>query len=306
MADTVVGYIGAPAGGPREEVTMDLARAHDADPQMDRETEARSARRRRLREVPAGPRVQGGGRGPDDAPEVVARFTAYRETGDRSLRNALVAEHRSLADALARRYANRGEPLDDLEQVAMLGLVKAVERFDPSKGIPFAGFAVPTITGELRRHFRDHTWAVKVHRRAKDLHVRMPAVADRLRVELGRAATPAELAEALDVDLDEVLDALDAGTAYRSASTDTTEGSTAASHAMQRHDRDEGSAADDRVLLASLLAELSDRDRTIIGLRFFEDLSQSEIAERVGMSQVHVSRILRRAMADMQAAAQAG
>ena len=238
----------------------------------------------------------------DDAPEVTARFARYRRSGDRSLRNRLVEEHRSLAQALARRYANRGEPLDDLEQVAMLGLVKAVERFDPGKGVPFAGFAVPTITGELRRHFRDRTWAVKVNRRAKDLHVRLPATSDRLRMELGRAPTPAELAEALDCAVDDVLDALDAGTAYRTASTDTPEGGRAASHAMERNDLGSSVEVEDRVLLTELLAGLSERDRTIIGLRYFGDLSQAEIGERLGISQVHVSRLLRSALAHMRTA----
>lgn len=262
------------------------------------EPQASRTERTALRSVPtAGPRSHDA----DDAPEVTARFARYRRSGDRSLRNQLVEEHRSLAQALARRYANRGEPLDDLEQVAMLGLVKAVERFDPGKGVPFAGFAVPTITGELRRHFRDRTWAVKVNRRAKDLHVRLPATSDRLRMELGRAPTPAELAEALDCVVDDVLDALDAGTAYRTASTDTPEGGRAASHAIERS-HDESTEAEDRVLLNDLLSGLSERDRTIIGLRYFADMSQSEIGERLGISQVHVSRLLRSALAHMRTA----
>ncbi len=257
--------------------------------------------RNTLRSVPTGGQ-RDRSHGADDAPEVTARFAQYRRSGDRRLRNELVEEHRSLAQALARRYANRGEPLDDLEQVATLGLVKAVERFDPGKGVPFAGFAVPTITGELRRHFRDRTWAVKVNRRAKDLHVRLPATSDRLRMELGRAPTPAELAEALDCAVDDVLDALDAGTAYRTASTDTPEGGRAASHAIERTNDTEATEAEDRVLLNELLSGLSERDRTIIGLRYFADLSQSEIGERLGISQVHVSRLLRSALAHMRTA----
>ena len=257
-------------------------------------------RRRRLRSV-ATEADRATAHGADDAPEVTARFVEYRETRDRSIRNELVAHHRSLADALARRYADRGEPLDDLVQVALLGLVKAVERFDPEKGIPFAGFAVPTVTGELRRHFRDHTWAVKVHRRAKDLHVRIPAISDRLTAVLGRTPTPAELAEEVGCSIDELIEALDAGTAYRTTSTDTTEGSMAASYALDRAVGAPTFESEDRLQLAQLLAELPERDRTIIGLRFFEDLSQSEIAERVGVSQVHVSRLLRAALGQMRA-----
>lgn len=282
---------------------------------MDTTTEARATslpaaddtslarRRRRLRSVAtSGDRATA--HGADDAPEVTARFVEYRDTGDRALRNELVEHHRSLADALARRYADRGEPLDDLVQVALLGLVKAVERFDPDKGIPFAGFAVPTVTGELRRHFRDHTWAVKVHRRAKDLHVRIPAVSDRLTAALGRTPTPSELAEEVGCTIDELIEALDAGTAYRTTSTDTVEGGMAASYALDRAAGAPAFESEDRLQLAQLLAELPERDRTIIGLRYFEDLSQSEIAERVGVSQVHVSRLLRAALGQMQSSAE--
>ncbi|WP_426571546.1 SigB/SigF/SigG family RNA polymerase sigma factor [Aquihabitans sp. McL0605] len=240
------------------------------------------------------------GDGDGDPAELTARFQQYRETGDRRLRNELVAETRSLAEACARRFANRGEPLDDLEQVAMLGLVKAVERFDPQFGVPFGGFAVPTITGELRRHFRDATWALKVPRRAKDLHVRIPTAISRLSAQTGHSPTPAEIATELGVSLDEVLDALDAGSAYRTTSSDTTEGATAASHAIARADVGDGLPPDERVLLTQLLESLPERERTIVYLRFFEDLSQSEIAAQVGMSQVHVSRLLRRALRDLR------
>jgi RNA polymerase sigma-B factor len=235
-----------------------------------------------------------------DPEETAERFRALRSTGDRTLRNELVADHLSIAEACARRFANRGEPLDDLEQVAMVGLVKAVERFDPRHGVPFAGFAVPTITGELRRHFRDATWALKVPRGAKDLHVKIPATVELLRAATGRTPTPAEVAEELGVGLDNVLDALDAGAAYRTASTDTTEGAAAAGHATRHAPAPDAVGPEDRLLLVSLMASLPERERTIVGLRFFEDLSQSEIAERVGLSQVHVSRLLRRALRQMR------
>ena len=241
-------------------------------------------------------------RGTDGDPaELTARFQEYRKTNDPRLRNALVSDTRSLAEACARRFANRGEPLDDLEQVAMLGLVKAVERFDPQFGVPFAGFAVPTITGELRRHFRDATWSLKVPRRAKDLHVRIPVAVNRLSAQTGRTPTPAEIAEDLGVSMDDLLDALDAGAAYRTTSTDTTEGAIAAGHASVRNPvANEGLPPDERVLLTQLLESLDERERTIVYLRFFEDLSQSEIAAQVGMSQVHVSRLLRRALRDLR------
>jgi RNA polymerase sigma-B factor len=228
--------------------------------------------------------------------EIAARFDEYRRTGAEALRNQLVADHLSVGQAIARRFAGRGEPLDDLEQVAMIGLVKAVERFDPDMGVPFVGYAVPTITGELRRHFRDRTWVLKVSRRAKDLHVQMPAAIERLAVQLGRSPTPAELAESLGRSLDEVLDALDAESAYRTVSTDTVEGSAAANRSLGRTPTTELAAADDRMLVRELLDSLPEREREIVRLRFFEDLSQPEIAARIGISQVHVSRLLRRSL----------
>lgn len=241
-------------------------------------------------------------RGSGDSPDVVEEFRRWRESGDRADRDRLVVAHQSIAHACARRFASRGEPLDDLVQVAMLGLVKAVERFEPDKGIPFAGFAVPTITGELRRHFRDATWAVHVPRRAKDLHVRMPATVERLRVALGRPPTPDELAEDLRCPIEDVLDALDAGAAYRSASTDTPEGFHAASMS-QMANGEAGLVNEDRVLIEELMMTLPDRQRRIVWLRFFEDLSQAEIAAIVGTSQVHVSRLLREALRGLRAKA---
>ena len=237
--------------------------------------------------------------GDGDPDALTERFRQYRATDDRRIRNELVTDTRSIAEACARRFANRGEPLEDLEQVAFLGLVKAVERFDPAQGVPFAGFAVPTITGELRRHFRDTTWALKVPRRAKDLHVRMPGAIERLGAELGHAPTPAEIANELSITVDDVLDALDAGTAYRTTSTDVPAGAAAANNAMSTAGDEPGLAPEERVLLTQLLETLPERERTILYLRFFEDLSQSEIAERVGTSQVHVSRLLRRALRDL-------
>lgn len=238
------------------------------------------------------------GRG--DPAELLARFAELQRTGDRALRNALVTEHLSLAEACARRFANRGEPLDDLEQVAMVGLVKAVERFDPRQGVPFAGFAVPTITGELRRHFRDATWALKVPRGAKDLHVKIPTAVERLQTSLGRPPTPTEMAEDLGVSVDQVLDALDAGAAYRTSSADTVEGAAAVGHAVARGQDPGAVGPEDRVLLTRLLESLPERERTIVWLRFFEDRSQSEIADHVGMSQVHVSRLLRRTLRQLR------
>lgn len=230
----------------------------------------------------------------DDA-AMLAKFRELRRTDDRRLRDELVTAYRSIAEACARRFADRGEPLDDLVQVGLLGLVKAVDRFDPEQGVPFAGFAVPTVTGEIRRHFRDTTWAVHVPRRAKDLHVRMPKAVERLHSTLGRSPTTTELADELDATVDDVLDALDAGAAYRSTTTDTPQGGAVADATASRVGSD-SLPIDDRLLLEQLVQSLPERERAIVWLRFFEDLSQEQIAARMDMSQVHVSRLLRKSL----------
>src|SRR5204862_1640806 len=145
------------------------------------------------------------------------RFRTYKRTRDRDLRNSLIEEYVELARALARRFANRNEPLDDLEQVAMLGVLKAVERFDPEYGTPFAAFAVPTVVGELRRHFRDHGWMVRVPRRIQNLHQHMGALVTEMAQRLERSPTVAELAEAAGVEEEDVLEALEAANCYRPA-----------------------------------------------------------------------------------------
>ena len=225
------------------------------------------------------------------------RFRRLRADPSRARRDELVLAHRSIAAACARRFTDRGEPLDDLTQVAMLGLVKAVERFDPEVGVPFAGFAVPTIMGELRRHFRDATWAVHVPRRANDLNVRLPATTEELHAKLGRPPRPAELAEHLGVTVDQVLEGIEAGAAYRTTSSDSPEGAAATQRAVGHVG---GLSPEERVLLDQLLLSLAERERRILWLRFFEDLSQSEIAEIVGTSQVHVSRLLRRSLRELR------
>jgi RNA polymerase sigma-B factor len=236
-----------------------------------------------------------------------ARFAAYRETRDRSLRNELVEEHRWVAELAARRFANRGEPLDDLLQVAFLGLVKAIERFDPQLGTAFASFALPTLFGELRRHFRDTTWSVHVTRRAKELHLEMGGVVERLTTELGRSPRPEEVARAMDATIDEVIHATEAGNAYRSASLDTSafdqEPGGPRGHDSARLSKDDANlvGADLRVVVASLLEGLDPRERRIVELRFFAERTQSEIAAEMGISQVHVSRLLRASFERMQA-----
>jgi RNA polymerase sigma-B factor len=229
-------------------------------------------------------------------PEVLERFRAYRRTGDRRLRNELIEEHRWVAVHCARRFNNRGEPLDDLVQVGQLGVLKAVERFDPEHGVSFTTFAIPTVMGELRRHFRDATWAVRVPRKIKDLHVELGSTVEFLTTKLGRSPRVDELAQHMGVTSDEVLEAMDAGSAYRAAPLAPPAGddgsSTSDAEAVGEDDTDLD-LADVRVAVRKLLRGLEPRERRIVYLRFFEGLSQSEIAEQVGVSQVHISRLLR-------------
>jgi RNA polymerase sigma-B factor len=239
------------------------------------------------------------------AAAVDRKFRELRETGDRHLRNELIEEHRWVAVHCARRFDHRGEPLDDLIQVGQLGLLKAVNRFDPDVGVSFASYAIPTVMGELRRHFRDATWAIKVPRRVKDLHVDLGNAVDFLSGELGRPPVPQELAAHLGVSVDDVLEAIEAGGAYRTAplvsANDDDDGRREAT-ALRTDDAVlEGS--DDRLLVRQLLDTLPDRERQIVELRFYGGLSQSEIAERVGVSQVHVSRLLRSSLSALQRAA---
>ena len=236
-----------------------------------------------------------------DLDEDLARFREYRSDSNRKLRNDLISSHHGLAVSLARRFAHRGEPLDDLVQVAQFGLLKAVERFDPDRGISFSSFAVPTITGELKRHFRDHTWVVKVPRSAKELYLRLGAVTDDLTERLGRSVTLSELAAALDVSIDDVVVAMEARSAYRPASLATQERSTDGDResrvAREPGEIDQGAAElEARLTVEALLATLPERERTIVQLRFFDELTQSEIAERLGISQMHVSRLLRQTL----------
>jgi RNA polymerase sigma-B factor len=228
------------------------------------------------------------------------RFVEYRRTGDRALRNTLVEDHAPIGYACARRFANRSEPLDDLQQVALLGILKAVERFDPERGVSFASFAVPTVLGELRRHFRDKGWMVRLPRRLQELHLNLGDAITELSQRTGRVPTAAELAQELGVSEDNVLEAMDARSCYRPSSIDTadTEAAPVASR-LGAPDHDLVSA-DDRTTVASLLDRLSPREQRVVYLRYFEDRTQSEIAEEIGVSQMHVSRLLARSLSAMR------
>ncbi|HEV2810509.1 MAG TPA: SigB/SigF/SigG family RNA polymerase sigma factor [Acidimicrobiales bacterium] len=226
-------------------------------------------------------------------------FQEFAESRDPKLRDQLIEAHLGLAEYLARRFSNRGEPLDDLVQVASLGLVKAVERFEPGRGLEFTTFATPTIVGELKRHFRDKGWAVRVPRRVQELHLRVTGVVDELQLELGRSPTVAEIAVRAGTSEDEVIEAVDAGSAYRSTSLDAGRGDDEESLGLlgQLGDLDpEMARAENRTGLSPLLSQLPDREQLMLYLRFYEGKTQSEIAQRLGISQMHVSRLLARSL----------
>jgi RNA polymerase sigma-B factor len=218
----------------------------------------------------------------------------------------MVERHLGLARHLALRYSDSGEPLDDLFQVASLGLVNAVDRFDPTRGIAFTTFAVPTITGELKRHFRDRGWAIHVPRDLKEASLRVRrAIADH---HGERPPTPGELAQATGLSLEGVLEALTVAGAQRALSLDVPassddEGGGSTLGDLLGDDDAELDRATDRTLLESLLRSVTPREREILRLRFAEDLTQSEIGARIGVSQMQVSRILRGALTRMRGAA---
>ncbi|MGD9797055.1 MAG: SigB/SigF/SigG family RNA polymerase sigma factor [Acidimicrobiia bacterium] len=229
-------------------------------------------------------------------------FRHFAETRDQATRDELIRAHLGLAEYLARRFTNRGEPLDDLVQVASLGLVKAVERFDPDRGLEFTTFATPTILGELKRHFRDKAWAVRVPRRVQELHLRVSRVVDELSLELGRSATVPEIAARAGTTEDEVIEAMEAGTAYRSTSLDAGRDDDTGPGLQSRLGEvdTELEGAERRASLEPLLASLPPRERAMLYLRFYEGLTQSEIAQRLGISQMHVSRLLTRSLAQLR------
>jgi RNA polymerase sigma-B factor len=219
-----------------------------------------------------------------------------------ALRSKLITGYLPVVRHIARRFAGRGEPVDDLEQAGTLGLLGAVDRFDPGHGSDFLSFAVPTITGEIRRHFRDRTWGMRVPRRLKDLQGTIAGAVGPLSQELGRAPRPSEIAVRLGLSVDEVLEGLDAQHAYRNASLDELVAGADVPLTDTLGSADaELEKVEYREVLAPLLAELPERERAILVLRFFGNQTQTQIADRVGVSQMHVSRLLARTLADLRA-----
>ena len=228
----------------------------------------------------------------------------YHREGDPAAREQLVQRFLPLARQLARRYQRGGEQLDDLVQVASLGLLKAIDRFDPERETAFSSFAVPTILGELKRHFRDKGWSVRVPRDLQEMAVRVDRIADEMSRELGRAPTTAEIGERIGASVEQVLEAREASAAYRAVSldrprSDDEEESDSYADAFGADDPGFG-LAEDSATVERLMRVLSEREREVLRLRFAEDLTQSEIGQRVGVSQMHVSRLIRQSIARLR------
>jgi RNA polymerase sigma-B factor len=227
-----------------------------------------------------------------------ARLRAHPTPEDRE---AAVERYLPLAHALAARYAHSSEPMEDLQQVAAVGLLNAIDRFDPDRGTAFSSFAVPTILGELRRHFRDRTWPVRVPRALQELTLRIEHARDELVVSLGRQPTIGELAHDLGVSEELVLQALDVALARSAFPLDGPSDEDSEPEGVPAPLDDGFDRAEDRAMLAPLLRVLSARDAQIVFLRFHADLTQESIARRVGLSQMHVSRVLYRSVARLRA-----
>jgi RNA polymerase sigma-B factor len=231
----------------------------------------------------------------------------YQRTREPRLREQLVHRYLPLARSLARRFASGGEPLEDLEQVAALALVKAVDGFDAERGTAFSSYAVPSIAGAIKRHFRDHGWSVRVPRELQERAMRVNQLEKELSGALGEAPTLSELAEATALGAEDVLEARVAYRALHASSLDAptldADGESPALIETMGGDDDGYSTVLDRSALDSLLGRLDERDRAIIELYFREELTQSEIGDRLGYSQMHISRLLRRAVGELEKAA---
>ena len=234
-------------------------------------------------------------------------FTTYRaapESEQAELRAKLVDQHIGLVEFLARRFRNRGEPLEDLVQVGTIGLLKAIERFDLDREVEFSTYATPTIVGELKRHFRDKGWAVRVPRRLQELHLELTKVVGHLGQDLGRSPTVAEIAQTMGTTEETVLEGLEIAQAYNftslDAPLDTDEGGTTSFADQLGEDDEHLENLEYRASLAPEMAKLPERERRILYLRFFKGLTQSEIADKLDISQMHVSRLLNRTLANLR------
>jgi RNA polymerase sigma-B factor len=224
----------------------------------------------------------------------------YHEQGDLQAREQLIEQYMSLVRSLARRYSYRGEQLDDLVQIGSIGLIKAIDRFDLSRSVELTTYATPNIIGEIKRHFRDRGWAVRVPRGLQELNVKISKLVEQLTVQLGRSPTIPELAKAAGVEEEEVLEALESGRAYTALSLSQGGGQEDGEELDPLETlgdiEHQYEVSENRAVLAPGFRVLDERERAILHLRFFEGLTQSQIAQQVGISQMHVSRLIRRAL----------
>ncbi|MFI5934038.1 RNA polymerase sigma factor SigF [Actinoplanes sp. NPDC051494] len=240
----------------------------------------------------------------DTADELIKALatTDAADPGRGRLRDRTIQAWLPLAQHLARRYAGRGEPSDDLVQVAYVGLIKAVDRYEADRGIEFAGFAIPTIAGEIKRHFRDRTWAIRVPRRLQELRLAITAANNTLAHTLGRSPTVADIAVHLEISEDEVLEGLEGARAYSATSLSTPIGGTDSTELGDTLGGEDTAfeLAELRIALGPALASLDEREQRILSLRFYGNQTQTEIADQLGISQMHVSRLLTRALAKLR------
>jgi len=247
------------------------------------------------------------GSGPERTREDRELFVRYHRDGDARARDQLVERFLPLARQLARRYQRAGEPLDDLLQVASLGLIKAIDRFDPEREIAFSSYAVPTILGEIKRYFRDRTWAVRVPRDLQELTLKVDRAVGRLSEDLRRQPSVGEIATAVGAEEEEVLEALQAGGAYRAVSFDAPRSggdedvaTLGDSVGVDEHGFDR---AEERATLQQLMSTVTPREREVLRMRFEQDMTQAEIGAVIGVSQMQVSRVIRQAISRLRAAA---
>jgi RNA polymerase sigma-B factor len=238
----------------------------------------------------------------DHAHETNELFREYHVSGGRDVRDRLVLEHMPIADRCARRYVRRGEPLADLVQVARMALVGAVERFDPERGSTFEAFAIPTVLGELRHHFRDNCWAISVPRRAKDMRSRVQRARDELSQQLGREPSFGEIAEVLEIDEDVVVTTIDSNRCYRTEPLAPSGDEFGVVGVRGSAEQDDPCADDatDRVRATASIRQLDRRLRRVVVWRFYEGLTQREIGDRLGVGQVQVSRLLSKALGQLR------
>lgn len=230
-------------------------------------------------------------------------FRRYKQKGDEDAREQLIVNHLNLVRFLASKFKNRGEPLDDLIQVGTIGLIKAIDRFDPERGLEFTTYATPTILGEIKRHFRDKGWSVRVPRRLQELSAKVNQATDALTNSLQRSPSVDEIAKYLEVSVDEVLEAMESSGAYSSVPLEATGTGDDDSPSILDHYATEDSQlgiADDRMVIEDTIKDFSPREQQVIKMRFIDGLTQVEIAQKLGISQVQVSRLLRRTLKKVQ------